>query len=284
MLTGSLGMLPSASISEPGKPGIYEPVSSLFCFECACCCSWARVWLGGLPPSASTSLVSPATKARHLRADELTVLPRSLCLSVVGPTVLLLSALTAFVHGGGCGGASFRLRARRCRPGKSTDIPSSTRTTCSAKTHLFSFSLSPSVSLQVHGSAPDIAGQDKANPLAMVLSAAMMCRYGLNLPKARRCGHGLMGGQGAEADGLGARRGLPRCSCCPVHCSFALPTPPTGSSLAFTAPHAWQQGRAAVHGMLPGVLSAQLPNCAPTFCSLLHLLLSCRWPTAWRAR
>lgn len=37
--------------------------------------------------------------------------------------------------------------------------------------------------LQVHGSAPDIAGQDKANPMAMVLSAAMMCRYGLNLPK-----------------------------------------------------------------------------------------------------
>ena len=36
---------------------------------------------------------------------------------------------------------------------------------------------------QVHGSAPDIAGQDLANPLAMVLSAAMMCRYGLNLPK-----------------------------------------------------------------------------------------------------
>ncbi len=28
MLTGSLGMLPSASISEPGKPGIYEPVSN----------------------------------------------------------------------------------------------------------------------------------------------------------------------------------------------------------------------------------------------------------------
>jgi 3-isopropylmalate dehydrogenase len=32
----------------------------------------------------------------------------------------------------------------------------------------------------VHGSAPDIAGQDKANPLAQVLSAAMMLRYGLN--------------------------------------------------------------------------------------------------------
>ena len=29
----------------------------------------------------------------------------------------------------------------------------------------------------VHGSAPDIAGQDKANPLAQVLSAAMMLRY-----------------------------------------------------------------------------------------------------------
>ena len=31
----------------------------------------------------------------------------------------------------------------------------------------------------VHGSAPDIAGQDRANPLAMVLSAAMMLRLGL---------------------------------------------------------------------------------------------------------
>ena len=31
----------------------------------------------------------------------------------------------------------------------------------------------------VHGSAPDIAGQDKANPMAMVLSAAMMLRTGL---------------------------------------------------------------------------------------------------------
>ena len=34
----------------------------------------------------------------------------------------------------------------------------------------------------VHGSAPDIAGQDAANPLATVLSAAMMCRYSLGLP------------------------------------------------------------------------------------------------------
>jgi 3-isopropylmalate dehydrogenase len=36
----------------------------------------------------------------------------------------------------------------------------------------------------VHGSAPDIAGEDKANPLAQVLSAAMMLRYGLNQPAA----------------------------------------------------------------------------------------------------
>ncbi|QNI70203.1 3-isopropylmalate dehydrogenase [Cyanobium sp. NS01] len=31
----------------------------------------------------------------------------------------------------------------------------------------------------IHGSAPDIAGQDRANPMAMVLSAAMMLRVGL---------------------------------------------------------------------------------------------------------
>ena len=31
----------------------------------------------------------------------------------------------------------------------------------------------------VHGSAPDIAGQDKANPLATILSVAMMLRYSL---------------------------------------------------------------------------------------------------------
>jgi len=31
----------------------------------------------------------------------------------------------------------------------------------------------------VHGSAPDITGQDKANPLATILSVAMMLRYSL---------------------------------------------------------------------------------------------------------
>ncbi len=34
----------------------------------------------------------------------------------------------------------------------------------------------------VHGSAPDIAGQDLANPLASILSSAMMLRYSLGLP------------------------------------------------------------------------------------------------------
>jgi 3-isopropylmalate dehydrogenase len=36
----------------------------------------------------------------------------------------------------------------------------------------------------VHGSAPDIAGQDKANPLATILSVAMMFRYSLDAPAA----------------------------------------------------------------------------------------------------
>ena len=42
----------------------------------------------------------------------------------------------------------------------------------------------PSMFEPVHGSAPDISGQDKANPLAMVLSAAMMLRTGLKLSQA----------------------------------------------------------------------------------------------------
>ncbi len=36
----------------------------------------------------------------------------------------------------------------------------------------------------IHGSAPDIAGQGKANPLATILSAAMMLRYSLGQAKA----------------------------------------------------------------------------------------------------
>ena len=42
----------------------------------------------------------------------------------------------------------------------------------------------PGVFEPIHGSAPDIAGTDKANPLAMILSAAMMLRYDLAQPEA----------------------------------------------------------------------------------------------------
>jgi 3-isopropylmalate dehydrogenase len=42
----------------------------------------------------------------------------------------------------------------------------------------------------IHGSAPDIAGQNKANPIATILSAAMMLRYTFN--------------QGAAADAIEA--------------------------------------------------------------------------------
>ena len=38
----------------------------------------------------------------------------------------------------------------------------------------------------IHGSAPDIAGQDKANPLATILSVAMMLQYSLGEPDAAR--------------------------------------------------------------------------------------------------
>lgn len=36
----------------------------------------------------------------------------------------------------------------------------------------------------IHGSAPDIAGQGRANPLATILSAAMMLRHSLGMPEA----------------------------------------------------------------------------------------------------
>ena len=39
----------------------------------------------------------------------------------------------------------------------------------------------PALYEPIHGSAPDIAGQDKANPIAAILSAAMMLRYSFKL-------------------------------------------------------------------------------------------------------
>ncbi len=55
----------------------------------------------------------------------------------------------------------------------------------------------------IHGSAPDIAGQGKANPMAMILSAAMMLRHSFGLEAqaarieaavARALGDGVRGG------------------------------------------------------------------------------------------
>ncbi len=42
-------------------------------------------------------------------------------------------------------------------------------------------STAPALYEPIHGSAPDIAGQDKANPIATILSAAMMFRYSFKL-------------------------------------------------------------------------------------------------------
>ncbi|MBA3807118.1 MAG: 3-isopropylmalate dehydrogenase [Solirubrobacterales bacterium] len=52
----------------------------------------------------------------------------------------------------------------------------------------------------VHGSAPDIAGQGIANPLAMFLSAAMMLRHGLGLADEAQALEGAV--ETALADGL----------------------------------------------------------------------------------
>lgn len=39
----------------------------------------------------------------------------------------------------------------------------------------------------IHGSAPDIAGRDIANPYATILSAAMLLRHSLGLESEARC-------------------------------------------------------------------------------------------------
>jgi 3-isopropylmalate dehydrogenase len=58
----------------------------------------------------------------------------------------------------------------------------------------------PGVYEPVHGSAPDIAGTGKANPLATLLSVAMMLRYGLGMhDEADRLERGV---DGALAQGL----------------------------------------------------------------------------------
>ncbi len=39
----------------------------------------------------------------------------------------------------------------------------------------------------IHGSAPDIAGKDIANPIGTILSAAMMLKYSFDMPKEAKC-------------------------------------------------------------------------------------------------
>ena len=52
----------------------------------------------------------------------------------------------------------------------------------------------------IHGSAPDIAGQDRANPIATILSAAMMLRYSFELAGEADCIERAV--DSALADGL----------------------------------------------------------------------------------
>ena len=82
-----------------------------------------------------------------------------------------------------------------------------------------------------HGSAPDIAGQGIANPLATILSAAMMLRYSLNLaPQAdrieaavRRAGRRLAHRRHLRARHHQGRRGHGRCSRRPDRAARRMP-------------------------------------------------------------
>ena len=67
----------------------------------------------------------------------------------------------------------------------------------------------PGIFEPVHGSAPDIAGQGEANPIAMILSVSMMFTHGLG---RRDIGRAIMGagGRGAAPGHLDRRPGLGR--------------------------------------------------------------------------
>ncbi len=154
MLTGSLGMLPSASISNDG-PGIFEPVNTTPCYS-------------------SLSLRHSLTTLEHMVCFATSCLAYSAMMHQ-------LNVEKHCVHT--CHRSSCLLRATTT---SSRQLHAHTQdvccTQCAFNMHSQKVDVTRSL-MQVHGSAPDIAGQDKANPMAMVLSAAMMCRYGLNLPK-----------------------------------------------------------------------------------------------------
>ncbi len=61
----------------------------------------------------------------------------------------------------------------------------------------------PSMFEPVHGSAPDIAGQSKADPTAAILSAAMLCAH---LGLSGRGGEDRAGGRGRLILGAGSVR------------------------------------------------------------------------------
>jgi 3-isopropylmalate dehydrogenase len=67
----------------------------------------------------------------------------------------------------------------------------------------------------IHGSAPDIAGQDRANPLAAILSAAMLCRWSLACPAAadaiERAVAAVVAAGHRTADVAGAAQGAVGC-------------------------------------------------------------------------
>ena len=119
-----------------------------------------------------------------------------------------------------------------------------------------------------HGSAPDIAGQGIANPLATILSAAMMLRYSLNL-----------------APQMTASR--PPCAACwPTACApptSTSPAPPRSAPRAWATPcsRRWPDARAcrafpARHAVLQGPWDAcprrrlaapvRGKSCGPVFC------------------
>lgn len=87
----------------------------------------------------------------------------------------------------------------------------------------------PGIYEPVHGSAPDIAGQDIANPLGMVLSAAMMCR-------CRDAGTLSL----SPYLPLSAPLSLPRPISLSSHaqtCSLSFPPPPAASLLPPRCPY-----------------------------------------------
>ena len=65
----------------------------------------------------------------------------------------------------------------------------------------------------IHGSAPDIAGQNKANPIATILSGAMMLRYSFGLSEEadaiEKAVDKVLNDGWRTADLMGADKGTP---------------------------------------------------------------------------